>query len=60
MQMVSYDLFAHQEKLLFMGFEILRLDFIISQMMNYHKSTITHLGGERLGFFFSSTSEQGA
>jgi len=52
MKMVSHDLFACQEKMLFMGFVILGLDFVISQMMNCHKSTITLLGGERLGLFF--------
>ena len=41
-----------------MGFEILGLDFIISQiMMNSHKSTISLLGGKRLDFFVSSTSD---
>ena len=37
-----------------MGFEILGLDFVVSQMMNCHKSTISLLGGERLGFFFQA------
>ena len=47
----------HAKKNIVMGFGILGLDFVVSQMMNCHKSTISLLGGERLGFFFSSTSD---